>query len=265
MKRGTVALTMVLAIVASACQIKMDVGVHVEPDETGTFSLEIGLDEEFRRLAEGDDQFSLDGLDMPVPGGWVIEEFDDGEFAGTRISVAFDSFEELQHRLGDLEESGADETTTGLVDTFALTRDGDDYRFAAAITDLDDSLAQAGGSGDELGIDMTQILGDLFLIRFVVTLPGTIGDHNADEVDGNTLIWVIPLDGSDIEMFASSSTGSASSILPYAIGGMVVVAALLAFIGTRRRREPESFVVATGPPVEAAVEPAEVGADPFAP
>ena len=120
------------------------------PTKTGTFAFEIGLDEEFRQLAasqgEGFDFSELGDLSGPAPDGWSIGEFDDGEFAGTRVATHFANIDDLQTQIQRLEEDADQgDPTNDLVDTLEIVRDGDEFRFTARLGQLDQTFSEAGG------------------------------------------------------------------------------------------------------------------------
>jgi hypothetical protein len=269
MRRRT-ALLLLLALVASACQLRTDVQIEINADETGTFALELGFDEELRQLAESEGgDLSLDGFDLATtPDGWSISDFDDGEFAGTRIATPFSSLDDLRAKLAVLSESGeSTDPTNDLVDSVSITRDGNDYRFEAELAQIDEAFAEASGDGLDFGIDPTQFLQELFLIRFVVTMPGEITSHNADVVEGSTLVWNIALDGQNrtLEATSGSSDGFAFGTLLLGIAGLLIVG-ILGLTIARRRREtvtPYEPFPATGHAVEYGEAQPSVGADPF--
>ena len=81
--RRLIPFVLLLALVSTACKIRLDTSVVVNADESGTFAIEMGLDEEFRQFAEeGGGEFDiLDGME-DVPSDWTVDTFSDGEFEG---------------------------------------------------------------------------------------------------------------------------------------------------------------------------------------
>ncbi|MDH3499013.1 MAG: hypothetical protein OEM97_02730 [Acidimicrobiia bacterium] len=250
MLRRITPLLIAFALLTAACQIRVDSMIEVNEDETGTFGIEIGFDEEFRQLAEDQggtlDLSTTDGL----PSGWRSEAFASGEFEGTRISTDFTSFADLDTKLHQLEEAGSDgeAAPNALFNDLNLRREGDTFTFEAQLEQVDESFSDmAGGDAALDGIDPAAFLESLFQVRFLVTLPGTVGDHNADEVDGDTLIWSIGLDGQSRTLSASSTVGGSglAGLLP--VLGAAVVVLLLAGVGIAvfRRRSKVSKIPAT--------------------
>lgn len=225
--RRLIPLLLVLALVSTACKVRFDTALTINADESGRFAIEMGFDEEFRALSEesGGGEFGDLTSDMEdVPANWGVEEFTDGEFEGVRIFVEFDSLDQLNASLDELAASTDDPTTSGdLYGDLHVTRDGDAFAFRTdPITLGDDFSADSGVEG----LDMTAMLDQFFQIRLKVTLPGTPGDNNADQVDGNTFIWNIGVADEGAEFFANSS-GGGSGLNP----AFIAVAVLLLSIG----------------------------------
>lgn len=251
-----------LVLALSACTIRIDVGVDINEDESGSFALFMGFDEEFQQLAEqsgGEDLDFTQGLE-DVPEGWTAEEVTEDGFQGVRISTSFSSIDDLESKMGELgAETGAGVGTDFLSD-FGLTHDGDEFRFKVDVSGLDQQLTDAmgEGGGDDLlsGIDPTTLFEDLFEIRFKLTLPGEIKSNNADIVDGNTLIWNVAISDEGGTYEAVSSTGGDSSILLYAgiaIAALVVVG--VAVIATRRRKQAAAEAAINAAPVSMEAPP----------
>ena len=113
---------MLIALLMSACQIRTDIAIEINADESGTIAFELGFDEELRQLAESEGgEFSLDGFDglsEDVPAGWTVGDFDDGEFAGTRISTRFSSLDDLRTQLAALDSGSGDDPESGALQFF---------------------------------------------------------------------------------------------------------------------------------------------------
>ena len=182
----------------------------------------------------------------------------------TRISTTFDDFDDLAVRLTQFEDTGDEAPTNKLVDSLNLRRDGDSFTFEANLAQLDDAFANASGGGASFGIDPTQFLQDLFLIRFVETMPGTVGEHNAHTLDGSTLTWEIPLDGADRTLRATSTTGSGAGIalIVAVLLGIPIIGVVVLTIVRRRNAVTNTY---SAPTIygDTSDEPSPVGADPF--
>ena len=243
-----VPLFLLLMLVLSACTIRLDIGVDVNEDESGTFALFMGFDEEFQQLAEqsgGEDLNITEGLE-DVPEGWTVEEVTEDGFTGVRVSADFESFEELDTRIGELSESTDTGVSTDFLQDFGLTHEGDEFRFSVDVSGVDDELAGALGEsgGDDLfsGLDTATLIEDLFQIRFKLTLPGEIGENNADEIDGNTLLWNVALSDEGGTYEAVSSTGGGSSAL--LLGAAAVAAVVIVGVGVTAVKRRKNDAVA---------------------
>lgn len=261
MKR-LIPLLMLLGLVLSACTIRFDVGLEINEDESGSFALFMGFDEDFQQLAEqgGGEGFDLtEGLE-DVPEGWeVVDVIEDG-FEGVRISTTFDSFEELEAQIDELSDTTDTGVGTDFLSDFELTHEGDEFHFKVDVSGLDETLADAVGDsgGDDVfsGLDPASLFEDLFEIRFKLTLPGTIGDNNADEIDGNTLIWNVGISDEGGTYEAASTTGSDSSALLVGIGA--VAAAVVVGVGVvalRRRRDETAVNAVSSAPISTEAPP----------
>lgn len=269
--RRSIPLLLLVSVLASACQVRFDTVIKVNDDESGTFAMEIGMDEELRQLAEeGGGELDLAAAG-DVPSGWTVEEFDDGTFAGSRIATNFENLAQLRAKLEELSTASAEDggAPDELIDTLNLTRTGDTFDFQADLSEIDDGFSDLADQGGELqGIDPTQLLESFFKVRFVVTLPGTIGANNADVVDANTLIWNVPLDGQARTLRATSTTGGGglAGLLPVAAAVVLVLGIGAAGFVLYRRRlaaasAPSSMMAAV--PAAADTPPGPVDGDPF--
>jgi hypothetical protein len=242
-----------LALALSACTIRVDVGVNVKDDESGTFSAFIGLDQQLQEaLAQSgaEDTNIVDQLTSQVPEGFTVEKDSVDGFDGARISTDFSSFADLNNRL----QQQADSVGTNLVTDFGLTHEGNEFHFSADLGALDQGFTSAlsGAAGGDLpsGVDPS-MLSDLFDIRFQLTLPGKITDNNADSIDGNTLTWNLALDDQRSTLMAVSTTAGSSSAI--VIGGVAVVAALLLGGGvamSRRKKKKAAVDAVENAPVD---------------
>lgn len=241
MKRLVLLLT--FAIVLTGCKVRVDSHITVEENGSGTFAIEMSLDEEFRQLSEQSDEGGIDfeeGIE-DIPSGWSVESFVDGEFEGIRAAVEFADFADLDRRLVELAESGdADTSAPTFLDQSGLTRNGDRFEFKTELTGLEDDLSglTSGGDGDITfeGLDPAALFGQVFEIRFVVSLPGKIVNHNADSVDGNTLTWNVGFDDQGRTLQAVSDIGGGSSVPVLGVVALVAAAILGLALFLRRRR-----------------------------
>ena len=137
----------------------------------------------------------------------------------------------------------------------AFTHEGDEFRFTADVSGVDDELSGAlGGSGGEdllSGMDPSAIIGDLFEIRFNLTLPGSITEHNADSINGNTLTWNLDLTEPEGSFEAASTVGGSSNALLF--GGIAIAAVAVVGAGvvaSRRRKESAALEAVANAPAD---------------
>ncbi|MCP3994534.1 MAG: hypothetical protein GY722_05640 [bacterium] len=249
-----VPLFAVLVLVLSACTIRIDLVVNVNEDESGTFDLFVGFDEDLRQLMEQGGGGDLDITEQfsDAPDNWTVEEVSEGGFEGVRISTDFESFDDLEVKLAELSDDGGGGLGSDMLSDFELTHEEDEYRFRADVSGVDEGLTEAVGDsgGDMLSGFDASLMEDLFEIRFRLTLPGTIGDNNADGVNGNTLTWNLDVGADGDELYASSTAGGGSSMM--LIGGAAVAAVALVGVGvaaSRRRKTNAAVDAVTNSPI----------------
>ncbi|MDH3498981.1 MAG: hypothetical protein OEM97_02565 [Acidimicrobiia bacterium] len=245
--RRILLLFVIAGFFLASCEARFDSNVVVNDDESGVVTIELALDDELRQLLEeqGGEQFLGFGDQLAdVPEGWTSEEFTEGVFQGVRVSTEFGDFAELEVRLAGIDEQlGQSELSVpATFRTLGLSRDGDTFSFRA---DVGDAAAGLDALGDQEvgGLDVAQIIDTIFTIRFIVTLPGEIVQHNADSIDGSTLVWQVNSTDATSVLFATSdamSGPSAASIAGVAaVAAFVIGLALFGVARSRRRRAEE--------------------------
>lgn len=218
---------LVLAVLGSACEVKIVQATIVEADGSGQIVLDVLLDEELRDLTGFEDAASALELAGGIPDGYAVEDLVEEDFAGARAVRLFENLDELNVLL-------ADATGAGLADEVSLTREGNEYRYAALIGDLGAAVDGAG-----LSSLTADTFDDLFNITLSLQLPGDVVDHNADEVlDDGTLVWRLGIDDSGQSIDATSRVATdwaAGAIL--GILGLAAVAGGVLWVRSRRPSE----------------------------
>lgn len=269
MKR--VILLVVLTLALSSCTIRFDSNTTVRDDGSGTLAFEVSFDEEFRQfMAEnGGSEVDFTGDLQDVPPGWSATEFSREGFEGVRIAAEFADLAELDQRLVELSASTGDaQATPVFMERSGITRNGDGFEFELTLEGLEEGFADASGGagGDDLGfegLDPASLFGDVFEIRYVLTLPGEITAHNADSINGSTLTWNIGL-GDDGRVLEATSGGAGGSLPTVVIAGLgVLAAAIVAFVVLQARRRRSAYQTGWGEPT-AGVPAGIVTGDPFA-
>jgi hypothetical protein len=258
-------LLLVSLVLLTGCNIQAGVDTTVNTDASGTVGMRLVADKELQDALAGvaggvsglggragtilgilgdigaitgaapttvDDLFNL--IVGQIPGDWQVERGVDS--SGARwitISRSFANPEELQQIL-----SGA--FLSAVVETQKISLTQDQGFFA---TKTMYSATAAAGSITSRGETVTRylqvVLGDVLTVENRVTLPGEIKDNNADEVQGNTLVWNMQTAGAR-EMSAESAVNHWGAIIGMIVLGVVVVAGLIVALVLilRRRRKP---------------------------
>ncbi len=122
-----------------------------------------------------------------IPGEWKVERGTDSD--GTKwlaLTRPFANPQELQEILA----SNTFASAVGLGEV-TLTQDEGVFstktRFSATV-DASGAISKLTEAASGLGVDL---VGEALVIENRVTLPGSIGENNANEVSGNTLVWNI--------------------------------------------------------------------------
>jgi hypothetical protein len=268
--RRTLLLAALAVLVLAGCRFETNIRLELNEDGSGSYAFEFGMDEEFRELmsSQGADLGDLTAELPDIPGGEAYER-EAGEMTFEGYRIEFDD----ANAIDDLVASGGDEF--GDFTSFMVDVTEDSASFDATLS------AQAPQDFDDLGVDPTAFAGDFFSASFILTMPGTVTDHNADEVlsDGS-LRWDLPIFGGDATYHAESTFGgSGFPWLPLIIGLAILLgaAALIVAVVMGRRQEkqavsdaaasyPEQVPVADAPTLkeriaelEAQLEEAEAG------
>lgn len=223
-----------LALVLSACRIESNIILNINEDGSATVGAEIGFDEEM--------------LDLVTQGGG-----DPNDILGDLPDLGGDGVEPIQRVDGDMTYYGV---TTNIDDLSTYDFDGFEgeafsefsYQFdsnSATLAATVDATGVGDLGGEDLGIDPAEITGDIFSARVLVAMPGTIAEHNADEVmsDG-TLVWNLPLSGSK-DVFATSTFGSSSfNWIWLLVGGVLLIGVIAAVAAVMTSRKDSEKAVA---------------------
>ena len=244
MGRRVLVLLVLGSVLLGACEARFDSALVIADDESGEITVELALDDELRQLLE--DQGGAQLLDFAdqlqdVPEDWTAEEFVDGVFEGVRISTEFSDFVDLEAKLAafDAQLAESELALPASFRTLGLSRDGERFRFEADLGQATEGLDELAGDGLG-GFDVGQIIDTIFTIRFLVTMPGEIIEHNADAVDENTntLTWQITSQRTTSTLLAVSEAESGPQIGSLlAVGAIVVALGVVVALAVRRSRQ----------------------------
>jgi hypothetical protein len=204
-------LVVLCTIVLSACRLDVTVDVAMNPDGTGTVTVDALADAELvSRVPDLADDLRLDDA---VANGWQVEgpTPDEGGGMTIRLTHTFTSAADLASVLNSIgpplldmraartTADGEQGDTTNAIDGELRLSDG--YgSFADA-----DLVAAVGGQpyGDELaasGLAPNEAMS----VRFRVALPGELVSSTGTEVDGGVIEWTAPLDGTSQRVLAQT-------------------------------------------------------------
>ncbi len=243
-------LTVLLALALSACRVETNVLLSIEEDGSGAVGFEIGMDQEFRDLMEQSGG-SIDDLigELPDFGGGDVTPITrtDGDMEYVGATTTIDDISAF-----DFSGSGGE-----FFSTFSYEYDNKSASLAATL-----SAGDAAGDTADLPFDMSSLTGDLFSANVVVSMPGTVIEHNADRVLGDgTLVWELPLSGS-VDIFAKSTFGGSSNswIIWVLLGVLLVgiIAAVTATIVSRKESQKAVAAAAASVPVDSVPPPPPV-------
>lgn len=219
-----------LGLLLSACRIESNILLDISEDGSAIVGAEIGFDEEM--------------LDLVSQGGG-----DPSDILGELPDLGGEGVEPIERVEGDMTYYGAQ---TSIDDLSTYDFNGlQGETFSEFSYEFDDSSAtlaarvESTGIGDlggeDLPIDPSEITGDIFSANVIVMMPGTVTEHNADEVrsDGS-LVWKLSFTGTK-DIFATATFGEPSSNwIWFVIGGVLllgVIAAVAAVIASRKDAE----------------------------
>ena len=223
-----------LALLLSACRIESNIILDINEDGSATVGVEVGFDEEIRDL-------------MSQGGG------DPSDLLSELPDLGGDGVEPIERVEGEMTFYGAETSVENLATYDFAGLQGES--FSEFLYEFDDNSATLAATvdatgigdlgGDELPLDPSEITADIFAARVLVSMPGTVTEHNADEVSGDgTLIWNLPLAGSK-EIFATSTFGStAPSWIWFLIGGILIVGIIAAVAAVMTSRKDSEKAVA---------------------
>ena len=174
-----------------------------------------------------------------IPGDWQVERGTDS--SGTRwisLTRAFSDLEELKQIMSEGTIS-----KIAPMDEFYITQDdgffGTKTVFSTSL-DPDKIMSETQDGSSSLPADLLE---KVLAIQYRLTLPGEIGDNNADTSDGNTLTWNVGFSGKT-DMYAESTVTSWGAIIGVIVGAIVVVAlialAVILILRRRKRKSPPS-------------------------
>lgn len=228
MRRTSLLLLSVAGLLLLSGCFKVDADFTVNADETVDGTMIVGIDREFRdmmsSMGEGstdEDEFFGDSEDLPE--GATVEDYEDDDFIGQRITFENVTLEEMM--------ASSDESAD-VTDEWSLTHEGDEYLFEGTF-DL---------TSEDEEMDMTALM-EGAEISISMEFPGAISESNG-EIDGNTVTWT-PEVGEPNEMraVAADEAGFPLGLVIGVVAGVALLIGLGLFLVLSRRRATAPAVV----------------------
>lgn len=229
-----------LAVLASACQVRVGTEVAVGRDGDGRLAVTVVLDEELLASLDADEVDPFAGLDA-LPEPWTAERRSEDGGQAVTVAASFEDPAGLQQRVADLQD-GLDGEDPALLDDveLAVGEDGAATFGARAGFRPPSSTGFDGDGvvafdGDALAALLEERGDEVLRVDLRVTLPGPVVDSNADEVDGATATWRLPT----TELVAVRAVGDPPADRTWwVVAGAGAVGLVLGVlvVGRRRRR-----------------------------
>jgi hypothetical protein len=250
--RLAVALAAAATLLLAGCRVDTELTVDVRADGTGTIALTATADAEVVEQAPGlADDLRFDDAEAA---GWTVDGPTATDAGGLTVTLRHDfgSLEEATALLASINGAG------GPLQGVTLARDPADD----AATTLAGSLRVDGGLSSLADPDVLTLLGgatpyasaiaeaglspaEALSMTVAVALPGEVQPGTAGTVDGSTVTFTVPLDGSSIDL-ATVATGATSTggvwgavstaLLALAAVWLVITSAFVAWVWWARRR-----------------------------
>lgn len=212
----------VLAVLLASCRAEVRLLLDVEEDGSGTLAAEVGINNELKDLIDrlaGDSEGIISGLDLGLVGEGSTRV--EGDMTIYTTQVAFEQETDI------LEIAAGNFTSFDL----EMTEEG---------TSLEATLDVAGELDlSQFPVAPNSIDPETLEAHIIVSLPGEIQDHNADEItQEGQFSWTIPLED---ELYMYANTVYPKSSFPWwlvaLLGLSVALAAGVWFAAIRRERK----------------------------
>lgn len=187
-------IAILLALMTTACRIEANLDLVIEEDGSGTYTSEVGFDEEVQQALSvfGDTDELLGALDLGVPDASTSERIE-GDMTYSVVTSEFADAGELTQII--LENVEGDNP----FDSFAIDVTEDGATVDASVR-LPEGLAGTLGGAPDLGDALDAS------IAVKITMPGKIVSSNADRTIGdNQLVWDIGFTDTEVVIEAEST------------------------------------------------------------
>jgi hypothetical protein len=245
-RRTALAVVAIVAVFVLAGCVKLDVDLTISSDDKASGTYVVALNKTLLQLSGQTPESVVDQINaQPAPedGEIKAETYEEGDFAGAKITVSDLPIDQLSSATAGTPEAGSN--------AFTLTRDGDLYYFSATL-DLSVDTGTA--------ISVPQQVLDSAELRVKLTFPGEVTETNGTK-DGRSVTWEPKLNEPNELTATARATGDGSGgddsskpwlIVVAVLAAVAVVAATLALILARRREIAQTTSIPppapTGPP-----------------
>lgn len=235
------------ALVLSACRIEVVAELDLRDDGSGTAALDLFLDRELLGML---DELAVDAVGeiegaVAEADAWELEVIAEGA-DGMRLRLEHEGPDPAA-ALGELSD-GLAADDPGLITDLEVRREVEEGMPERVVLRGDAQLRAprvpgvVDEQGEPLGPDeatLERLTREHVEASLVVTMPGTVQEHDAPQADDTTLQWDLPV-GERVEVAATSEVGSLpvsrEVMLAAAAGLLLVVAGVAVFWVVRRRR-----------------------------
>ncbi len=226
----------------SGCRLDLVTTAEIERDGSGNLALSVRLDDAL--LTELDDLAIDPTLEVTALAseleGWELERTVDEEAAITiTLTRPFADASEMGPALRQLSSGLADADPALLIDLDLDVADDGSASLEGAVAFRSPMTTGAEVDGEVLGPssdDLAELTAEVVRPRLEVAMPGPVEQHDADQVDGRTLSWDVPV-GETRGVAATSGTPMLYD-QPWLWGVVAgaIVLILLVLLALRRRR-----------------------------
>lgn len=246
---GAAVALIAISLLSASC-IKVDIGIHLNADGSGTVSFLTAVDSTVADSlsssfggsagSTGTDFTSIDKSKLPP--GATVTPYSQGKFKGEQVTAPFKSADDLAGIIEQINASSgsSSDTPTGgsdrIFDSFSLKGTGESWTFDATVAPPANGqdLSSFGITPDQL---KTFFKDASFTVR--LKLPGSVSSSNADSNKGGELTWNLDIFATQPRTLSARSkpgSGGGFPVVPVVAVVVVAVAAGAVFMVVRRRR-----------------------------
>jgi hypothetical protein len=195
-----------------------------------------------------------------VPDGWDSDSGTDPD--GTRWVKASRTFDDPSEIMSFLQQGDTPPAESLGAQEFSLTQEKGLLSVKTVFSAAWDMSSALSATGEQVpvGVD-AGALSSIFEVQNRLTLPGSIKENNADEVDGNTLIWRPSLSGAT-EMNAVSVAYRWPVIAGIVAAVLVLLALIVAIVLILRKGKHGTVPLPASPGYPPPAGPLEPGRTP---